>query len=158
MSRAGGFAVALTMLATAAAAGHDNKSAREARSCAIVGDSIALGAGQFMPACRVNAKIGISSTAVIDRVDTSAEINVVSAGSNDPDNPQLRVNLERIRSRAKRAIWILPIDLKARAAVQAVAAEHGDTVVSFAPAGDNVHPKSEEALAQSIAAVIDAQG
>ena len=127
-------------------------------SCAVVGDSIAAGAGQYMPACKVNAKIGISSSAVIDRVDPSADVNVVSAGSNDPDNPQLRANLERIRARGKRMIWILPIDDGARAAVQAVAAEHGDPVVSFAPAGDHVHPRSEVALARSIAAIIDTRG
>jgi uncharacterized protein with von Willebrand factor type A (vWA) domain len=155
-------AVALLMLATAAIAAdrdskpsHDAKPSREAQqSCAVVGDSIAVGAGQYMRACRVNAKIGISSGAVIDRVDPSADVNVVSAGSNDPDNPKLRANLERIRSRTKRAIWILPIETRARAAVQAVAAAHGDPVVSFAPAGDHVHPRSEVALARSIAVVI----
>jgi hypothetical protein len=153
VSRSSGFAVALLTFATAAgAAGLDHKP-----SCAIVGDSIAAAAGPYVPACKVNAKIGIPSSAVIDRVDPSADVNVVSAGSNDPDNPQLRGNLERIRARGKRMIWILPIDTEARAAVQAVAAGHGDPVVAFAPAGDNVHPLSEVALARSIAAVIDAR-
>jgi hypothetical protein len=148
------------MIATAAIASErDSRLSREAKqSCAVVGDSIAVGAGQYMRACRVNAKIGISSRAVIDRVDPSADINVVSAGSNDPDNPKLRANLEQIRSRAKRAIWILPVETRARAVVQAVAAEHGDPVVSFAPAGDHVHPRSEVALARSIAVVMDQKG
>jgi hypothetical protein len=127
-------------------------------SCAIVGDSIAVGAGRYMRPCRVNAKIGISSSAVIARVDPSAAVNVVSAGSNDPANPGLRANLERIRSRAKRVIWILPIDARARAAVETVAAAHGDPVVSFAPSGDRVHPRSEASLARSIAAVMRAPG
>jgi hypothetical protein len=153
VSRSGGVAFALLTFATiAGAADPGNKP-----SCAIVGDSIASGAGQYMRACKVNAKIGISSHAVIDRVDASADVNVVSAGSNDPDNPGLRVNLERIRLRTKRAIWILPIDPAARAAVRTVAAVHGDPVVSFAPAGDHVHPLSEAALAWSIAAVIAAR-
>jgi hypothetical protein len=161
-SRWAGFAVALLPLTTLAGAaglyadlayaGSGHKP-----SCAIVGDSIAAGAAPYVSACKVNAKIGIPSGAVIDRVDSSVDLNVVSAGSNDPDNPQLRANLERIRSRAKRVIWILPIDTQARAAVQAVAAVHGDPVVAFAPAGDNVHPLSEVALARSIAAVIAAQ-
>jgi uncharacterized protein with von Willebrand factor type A (vWA) domain len=123
-------------------------------SCAVVGDSIAVGAGQYMRACKVNAKIGISSSAVIARVDPSAAVNVVSAGSNDPANPNLRANLERIRSRAKRVVWILPINGRARATVQNVAAAHGDPVVSFAPAGDHVHPRSEAALARSITAAM----
>jgi hypothetical protein len=153
VSRMSVVAVALlTFAAVAGAADPGNKP-----SCAIVGDSIASGAGQYMRACKVNAKIGISSHAVIDRVDASADVNVVSAGSNDPDNPGLRVNLERIRLRTKRAIWILPIDPAARAAVRTVAAVHGDPVVSFAPAGDHVHPLSEAALAWSIAAVIAAR-
>jgi hypothetical protein len=153
-------ASALLMAATAAfAADRDIRPPRDAKqSCAVVGDSIAAGAGQYIAACRVNAKNGISSHAVIDRVDPSADVNVVSAGSNDPDNPDLHSNLERIRARARRTIWILPIETRARAAVQAVAAEHGDPVVSFAPAGDHVHPSSEVALARSIAAVIAERG
>jgi hypothetical protein len=127
------------------------------RSCAVVGDSIAAGAGQYMRKCKVNAKIGIPSHAVIGRVDPGADVNVVSAGSNDPDNPNLRGNLESIRSRASRVIWILPIDTRARAEVQAVAAEHGDPVVSFAPAGDHVHPRSEIGLARSIDALMGAR-
>jgi hypothetical protein len=126
-------------------------------SCAVVGDSIAVGAGQYMRTCKVNAKIGISSSAVIGRVDPSAYVNIVSAGSNDPANPDLRANLERIRSRASRVIWILPIETRARAEVQAVATAHGDPVVSFAPAGDRVHPRSEIGLARSIAAVMAAR-
>jgi hypothetical protein len=126
-------------------------------SCAIVGDSIAVAAGKYIPDCKVNAKIGIPSGAVIARVDPAAEINVVSAGSNDPDNPDLRANLEHIRARANRVVWILPIDTRARAAVEAVAAAHDDPVVSFAPGGDHVHPRSDSDLAHSIDAVVSAR-
>jgi hypothetical protein len=38
-----------------------------------------------------------------------------------------------------------------------VAAAHGDPVVSFSPAGDHVHPRSEIGLARSIAAVMGAR-
>ena len=119
-------------------------------SCALVGDSIALEAAQYLRGCKLNARIGIPSGAVIARVDPSAEINVVSAGSNDPAEPNLRANFERIRGRAKRTIWILPAIASARAAVRAVAARHGDPVVSFAPRGDGVHPASAAKLAQAI--------
>jgi hypothetical protein len=134
------------------------KLAQAKPSCAIVGDSIAAGAGKYVAGCKVDAKIGIPSGAVIDRVDPAVEINVVSAGSNDPDNPKLRANLEHIRGRAKHVVWILPIDARARAAVEAVAAEHRDPVVGFEPGSDRVHPRSEEALAKSIDAVVSAQG
>jgi hypothetical protein len=128
--------------------------AKEARTCAIVGDSIALGIGAELPACRHNAEIGIPSDAVIARVDRAAEINIVSAGSNDPLNPMLHDNLERIRDRARRVIWILPIHVRARAAVAAVAAVHGDRVIAFAPRDDQVHPLSYAALAQAVSAAL----
>jgi hypothetical protein len=131
--RLSGIAFALLELATAA-------SARP--SCAVVGDSNAVGAGQYMRVCKTNAKIGILSSAVIARVDPFADVNV---------------NLESIRSRASRVIWILPIDARARAEVQAVATAHADPVVSFVPAGDHVHPLSEVDLARSIAAVMRAR-
>ena len=79
LSRSSGIAFMLLGLVTGASA---------KPSCAVVGDSIAVGAGQHMEACRVNAKIGIQSKAVIARVNSSADVNVVSAGSNDPANPQ----------------------------------------------------------------------
>lgn len=141
-------------LLLAAVFAHGTPSQARGISCAIVGDSIAVGAGQYLRACKLNAKKGIPSGAVIDRVDPSADVNVVSAGSNDPDNPALRENLERIRQRANRAIWILPVVPRAREIVREVAARHGDAVVSFAPSGDQVHPKSDNALARAIDAVI----
>jgi hypothetical protein len=140
----------LTFSECASAAGLDIRP-----SCSVVGDSIALGAGRYLRDCKVNAKNGISSSAVILRIDSSADINVVSVGSNDAANLKLRADLEQIRSRAKRLIWILPIDIQARSVVQAVADSHGDQVVSFAPASDQVHPRSEFALAQSIVNVMD---
>lgn len=144
-------AFALVLATTAASpASHE-----AGRSCALVGDSIAVEAGQFS-GCRLNAKNGIPSEAVIARVDPSVEINVVSAGSNDPDNPALRANLERIRQRAKHTIWILPTIPRARAAVQEVAARHGDRVVSYAPCDDGVHPASPAVLARAIDAAIAA--
>ena len=122
--------------------------------CALIGDSIAVEAGQYLPACKLNAKIGIPSGAVISRVDSNAQINVVSAGSNDPRDPNLRTNLELIRARAKRVIWILPAISSARAAVREVAIKHGDIVVAFEPRRDGVHPASSARLAQAIDAVI----
>jgi hypothetical protein len=148
LSRLNGVAFTLLGFVTAASA---------KPSCAVVGDSIAVGAGQYMRSCKVNAKIGILSSAVIARVDPFVNVNVVSAGSNDPANPNLHANLENIRSRARRVIWILPIETRARAEVQAVATAHGDPVVSFAPSGDHVHPRSDFNLARSISAIMDAQ-
>ena len=102
LSRLSGVAFVLLVFVTAANA---------KQSCAVVGDSIAVGAGQYVRACKVNAKIGIVSSAVVSRVNSLVDVNVVSAGSNDPTNPNLQANLEKIRSRARRVIWILPIEL-----------------------------------------------
>jgi hypothetical protein len=145
-------AVTAITLAVSAPVGSHNVS------CAIVGDSIAVGAGKHLRSCKLNAKIGIPSQAIIARIDPSADINVISAGSNDPDNPALRENLERIRERANRAIWILPAVPNARETVRKVAARHGDPVVSFAPSRDRVHPQSEDALARDIDAAIARAG
>src|SRR5580700_9449292 len=108
--------------------------------CAVVGDSIALGVSPYLPECTVDAKIGISSAAVIGRVH-EADVLIVSAGSNDPDNPSLVSNLERIRAKATgKVIRIRPVNLKAAMAVLHVAGQHGDLVVSFEPGRDHVHP------------------
>ena len=136
----------------------NSAGSRRSVTCAIVGDSIAVGAGQHLRACKLNAKIGISSRAIIARVDPSADINVVSAGSNDPDNPALRENLERIRRRANRAIWILPAIPSAREIVRRGGgpARGSDRLVYAV--GRPVHPKSEGALARAIDAVIARSG
>ena len=128
--------------------------------CFIAGDSIALGlALDGRLGCSYSAKIGISSAAVIARIPrTSTDALIVSAGSNDSANPNLRKNLEAIRAKAeaRTMIWILPIDPRARSAVEAVAAAHGDHVVSFAPSRDHVHPRNNHVLAHDVAPFIRA--
>src|ERR1700744_3839766 len=89
--------------------------------CAVVGDSIALGVGTELHRCAVNAHIGIPSAEVIGRVQ-HANVLVVSAGSNDPHNPQLEQNLRAIRAKATgKVIWISPMDPVAAAVVRRVA-------------------------------------
>lgn len=120
-------------------------------TCAVIGDSIAEAVQSYFPECHHNTKIGISSAAVAERIVPGVAVTIVSAGSNDPANPGLRLNLRVIRARAhSRVIWILPINATARAAVATVAAEEGDLAVSFEPAGDHVHPRDNKALAKVI--------
>lgn len=108
--------------------------------CYILGDSIAVGSAQAVRECRVDAKIGISSTAIIGRAHDAALV-VISAGSNDPKNPRLKQNLETIRAKASgRVLWVVPINGTAAETVKAVAARRGDGLIFFAPAKDNVHP------------------
>lgn len=118
-------------------------------TCVIAGDSIAVGTGYAeglktsrRPPCNVDAKIGIPSAQVIGRVH-AADLLVISAGSNDPDNPNLEKNLEEIRSKATgRVLWIVPVPKRAAAIVRKVAAIHHDGTISFAPGRDGLHPHS----------------
>ena len=118
--------------------------------CAIVGDSIAFGVGRFMRECLIDAKAGIRSADVIARVHPVV-ILFVSAGSNDPSNPQLENNLRAIRAKASAAVvWIEPMASSAAATVKRVAATHNDTVVQFEPSADGVHPISYSELANRL--------
>lgn len=122
--------------------------------CAVIGDSIAIGVAPYLPHCAVNAKIGIPSAAVIGRVRDAAVV-IVSAGSNDPYNPELIKNLIEIRRKISgQVIWIEPINRRAAAAVHAVAGLWQDRTVTFAPGPDNVHPRAYLQLAQAIAKAI----
>jgi hypothetical protein len=124
-----------------------------AGTCAIAGDSIAEGLGHVMKQCTTNAKIGIPSKQIVDRVPTSHYgMVIISAGSNDADNAHLGDNLSTMRRRVGggSVTWIAPIDPRAHSAVDKVAKAHGDRVVTFTPGHDNVHPRSYEALARTI--------
>jgi len=117
-------------------------------TCVIIGDSIAFGVGRVMPECLTDAKSGIPSADVIARVHP-ADVLFVSAGSNDPSNPQLENNLKAIRAKASAAIvWIVPMSPSAAAAVKHVAAAHNDSVVQFEASADGVHPRSYSDLAK----------
>jgi len=125
-----------------------------AGNCLIAGDSIAVGLGQVMRECATDARIGISSAAVIARIGP-AGVLIVSAGSNDPHNPRLIANLKVIRAKAGgRVIWIAPVDRIAAAAVRAVAGIHGDAVIGFAPAADHVHPRGYGDMARQVRALM----
>jgi len=127
-----------------------------AASCFIVGDCIAtrpFGLGGRFPACGVSAKVGASSAAIIPRIPkVPLSWLVISAGSNDPTNPQLPVNLESMRARAEadRVVWVLPSHAVAAAIVRGVAERHGDNVVEFIAGRDRVHPRSYKAVAHAV--------
>jgi hypothetical protein len=119
--------------------------------CLIAGDSIALDVAAYAPHCAVDAKIGIGSAAIVARVRPARTV-VISAGSNDPDNPRLAANLAAMRARADTAhvVWIVPVHPRAAVAVIAVAHARGDQVVPFVAARDHVHPKCPRCVAQFV--------
>jgi hypothetical protein len=115
--------------------------------CLILGDSIAVGVGQFRPECEVYAKVGINSRNWIDRnitKDLAAKTVVISLGSNDPKNMKTLSELFALRQvvEAKRVYWIVPaVNPEAQEAVKIVADKFEDKVL-FIPklSKDKVHP------------------
>jgi len=123
--------------------------------CAIVGDSIGVGIAAVVRGCAAVATKSLGSRAISMRTpDVAGGSVVISAGSNDPDNPALEANLEVIRARtgAARVVWIAPYHPRAAAMVARVAARHGDAVVRLAafPSRDRVHPASYPTLAAAV--------
>jgi hypothetical protein len=126
-------------------------------TCAVVGDSIADMVQDFLPECSHNTKIGISSAAVLARVMATPAVSmlVISAGSNDPDNPNLAANLRRIRAKGN-VVWIQPSVAvqRARTVVGQVAAEKNDPVVPFRSGccglQARVHPIAPREIAAAI--------
>lgn len=117
---------------------------------AIVGDCLAVGLAQQLPHDIVDAKVGVPSADIIHRVHP-ADVLIVSAGSNDPENTSLLGNLNAIRRKATgRVIWIVPIHKRAAALVTEVGMRNGDSLIHFVPGGDNIHPKSYIALARRV--------
>jgi hypothetical protein len=125
-----------------------------AAACAIAGDSIAFGLGTQMKQCTTDAKVGTPSADIIHRVPQGfTGLTIISAGSNDPNNPKLFDNLTTMRKRAGGGVtWIAPMNPRARSVVESVAHAHGDRVVSFTPGPDGVHPRSYSELARSVQA------
>lgn len=126
-------------------------------ACFIVGDSIALGTavgestgGPGVPQCELHARIGASSAMIVGW-SHDADLVVISAGSNDPDNVGLEGNLEAIRRPIKhRVLWIVPVAGRVANIVRSVALRHGDATVAFAPGRDGVHPHSYAPLVSAV--------
>lgn len=119
--------------------------------CGILGDSIALGLSLAHPGCDVSAKVGRSTHAILSHQlpQRHYDFVVISAGSNNPNDPALRSQLQRIRATvdADRVVWIEPLNsTRARTLVREVAADHGDATQRFDRSRDGVHPRSYGAL------------
>jgi hypothetical protein len=131
-------------------------------ACMVVGDSVGVGIGMALNGvCSTSAKVGISSSAVAERVQAGEHWTIASLGSNDfPRSiaPAQRAQSE-IRVRAalasvlaktgSRLLLVLPAN-GARGLVQGWAAANGVRTVSFAPGRDGIHPRSYTALAREI--------
>lgn len=116
--------------------------------CVAIGDSIAVGTGKAL-GCEIRAHVGWPSSKIVNLANgVKSELCIISAGSNDPKNPKLLLNLKTIRGKIDcvRVIWILPVNKTAANAVRTAAS--GERVVGFTPGKDNVHPKNYNTLAK----------
>ena len=115
--------------------------------CLILGDSIAVGTEMFRPECVAYAKSGWNSWQWKKdylQNDLTANIVIISLGSNDHKGVKTREELEIIRGKVKgsRVFWILPaIKPNIQQIVKDIAEEHGDTVLPITRLQpDGVHP------------------
>lgn len=121
-----------------------------------IGDSIATypGLGSVLHAAEVRAVKGVPSSYIVGEAKSSGshEICVISAGSNDPLNLNLKGNLEAIRKNVhcKIVVWVKPANGRASSVVHSVASEYGDKEVQLIPGPDHVHPRSYSELARNI--------
>jgi hypothetical protein len=117
-----------------------------------VGDSIAVGVGQFRPDCETVARVGITSERYIAEllplVAEPADAAVISLGVNDDTTVPTLDNLRIVRARfpGKTVYWLLPgLKDTVRAMIRTVAAENGDRLIDTRPeAGpDHLHPTGQ---------------
>lgn len=122
--------------------------------CIALGDSIAVGISQHSH-CRKAAIVGVPSSKIISMAkNVSADVVVISAGSNDPNNPKLKTNLIDVRRNIKsnKIIWIVPYNERAARIVREVATIYGDGYISLTnhASSDRIHPKNYRLLSKDV--------
>ena len=125
--------------------------------CIILGDSIAVGVQAILKDCHLYGRGGINSWQWNKTypVIESANIAVISLGTNDHIGIKTREELESMRAKvkARRVFWILPhgnlsaslVPINAlREVVRSVATKHGDQILDFdgSASRDGIHPSS----------------
>ncbi len=127
--------------------------------CLVIGDSIAVGVGQYLPECRTEAREGITSQRFIHELLSPQEADrvVISLGVNDGVSAFTVGNLRRVRQTVQgRAVyWLLPAGhAEARAAIRSVALQFGDRMIDAGTdvGPDGLHPTGSgyRALAASV--------
>lgn len=117
--------------------------------CLIIGDSIAVGVAQVRKECVSYSKGGINSRQWLNqnvgKTPLQAKNVIISLGSNDHKYIKTESELQTIRelTKADRVYWIMPsIDKpEIKAAVQKVATQHGDIILTTNRIQtDGIHP------------------
>lgn len=115
--------------------------------CLIIGDSIAVGTHQFKKECVSYSKGGWNTwqwNRDYGSKDLTANVVIISLGSNDHKGVKTREELEKTRSKVKaaRVYWVLPaIKPDIQQIVREIAEKNGDFVLpisSLQP--DKIHP------------------
>ena len=142
-----------------------NGSSSSGGKIVVVGDSLAVGTGGQIPGAIIDAKVGASSKAILQKVSDNknlqgADVAIISAGANDgagasgknPNSQQTIANLKAIRNSlgAKKYVWILPFNRSVAQDVMSVAGS--DQIVDLAkdatPGKDGIHPTSYSPIAK----------
>ncbi|MDT8362795.1 hypothetical protein RQ765_21005, partial [Roseomonas mucosa] len=83
------------------------------RSCAVLGDSLAVGAARHAPGCEVRARVGIGSAEfarTYATVPVRADAVLISLGANDGARSDTVEQLATVHAAviARRVTWVLP--------------------------------------------------
>jgi lysophospholipase L1-like esterase len=131
--------------------------------CLVIGDSIAVGVGQYLPECRTEARVGITSRVFVQALLSPQEAGrvVISLGVNDGPSAATLANLRVVRATVRSAAvyWLLPAHHEyARAAIRRVAAEFGDRLIDAGGqvGPDGLHPTG--AGYRALARLVEMQG
>ena len=124
--------------------------------CLILGDSIAVGIGQYRPDCATIAKVGITSQNWLKSYQIHPTFNrpykvvIISLGSNDYRNSTAEFLYDlRLKAKADMVVWILPsLSLKPiqRAIIREIANEFHDKILDIAHhkmSHDGIHPTGQ---------------
>ena len=131
------------------AAGPARSASNPGAACWVIGDSLAVGVGQYRPECATLAKAGVSSQAYLTTMlpagGIAGDAIVISLGVNDGDAPDTLANLRdlRARVRARTVSWLLPgLNGRVRRIILTIASAHGDHTVDTLPqvGRDHLHP------------------
>ncbi len=118
--------------------------------CLILGDSIAVGIHSYRYECMSHSNVGITSKGYNKKygsVDKTANVVIISLGSNDGIDINTLYEIERLRSNvvAHKVFWILPYNKKYHGIIQSVAEKYGDVVLPIRDVSpDHVHPTQKE--------------
>ena len=115
--------------------------------CLILGDSIAQGISNIRKECTAIVKGGINSYNWNNRnivKDLSANTDIISLGTNDPDTMNTFKELLLLRQQiyAKKVMWVMPpIKPSVQDIVRIIANSYSDTILTIPELSkDKVHP------------------